>query len=63
MMEDLRDFIFILFAIVVLGFSVIGLAMVTADYRHFLNIQEQCESTGYIQNDITRITCSVEKVN
>lgn len=30
------------------------------DYRHFSNIQKQCAERGYIQDNNTRIICSIE---
>lgn len=32
----------------------------TMDYRHFREIERHCAAQGYIQNQTTRITCTVE---
>jgi len=32
----------------------------TMDFRHFLEVEKQCKAQGYIQNQTTRILCSIE---
>lgn len=37
-----------------------GIIFFSGDFRHFGDIEKQCESQGYIQNSTTRIICHKE---
>jgi len=41
--------------------STIGVVFIVEDFRNFDIITEQCKTQGYIQNETTRIVCSIEE--
>lgn len=55
------DFLFYTCMVFLCVFLIIILASSPSDRRPFKDIVEQCESMGYIQDNVTRIKCSVEK--
>jgi len=53
------------FASIALGLAVsfliaVGVLFLVMDFRHFDSIERRCAKVGFIQNDTTRILCSVE---
>ena len=58
-MDDLPGVIVCVFVTVCL--AVCGVVFIFTDTRHFNAIEAQCKQQGYIQNETTRILCSVEE--
>ena len=58
----MEDTFMVLFAIGLMTLSVVGINCMAADHRHFdRDIIKPCSERGYIQDNNTRIICSVEK--
>jgi hypothetical protein len=49
-----------LLLVAALMLSPFGAMFLVMDYRHFREIERHCIAQGYIQNQTTRITCTVE---
>ena len=41
--------------------AIVGVAHLVTDNRNFYEIEKECASIGYIQNEHTRIFCNVEE--
>lgn len=50
----------VLFGLAVFVLVLMGAALLFMDFRHFSDIKDQCATQGYVQNERTRIRCSVE---
>jgi hypothetical protein len=48
------------FALVVIFYAVVGATALHFDYRHFDGVAKECKERGHIQDNRTRIICSVE---
>lgn len=55
------DFLFYTITLLVGVLLFMLLSMPSKDMRDFSDIVTQCESMGYIQDEIVRVKCSVEK--
>ena len=56
-MDDIFGMIIAVALIVLATLGSVHLAM---DFRHFDDVEKQCKAQGYIQNQTTRILCSIE---
>ena len=55
--------IFFYASMLLLGLSLVTIIRApTPDKREFGDIVKQCQEMGYIQDKVTRITCSIEKM-
>jgi hypothetical protein len=57
MMDDIFGMIILAALVTLSAFGSVYLAM---DFRHFSEVERQCKEQGYIQNQTTRILCSIE---
>jgi len=58
---DGHDILGGLIVIVFMICFIISAQFILVDYRYFNDIEQQCASAGFIQNDKIRIICSPEK--
>ena len=56
-MDDIFGIIVFVALVTLATFGGVHLAM---DFRHFSEVEKQCKAQGYIQNQTTRILCSIE---
>jgi uncharacterized protein HemY len=47
----------------ILFFGITGIIYTSADFRYWGEVEKQCKSQGYIQNQTVRINCQVEENN
>lgn len=50
----------VLIVVGTLVLATLGGVHLAMDFRHFREIERHCTAQGYIQNQTTRITCTVE---
>ena len=58
MYDDMFGAIVVIIGVTIL--SMLGIAHLVMDFRHFDVIEKQCKEQGYIQNETVRIKCQKE---
>lgn len=55
-----RSVMDVIVVVIVFCLALLGVMHAGQDYRHFSRIEKSCRTLGYVQDDVTRITCSVD---